>query len=76
MFVDVLYVPRIKKDLLSIHALTRIGLVMKFIDDKCIVHDLSAGDTIMALGSLCHGLYKLNAYDICVEDVACAIVDT
>jgi len=73
---DVLYVPGIKKNLLSVSALTRIGLVMKFIDDKCTVHDLSAGDTIVASSSLCRGLYKLNAYDRCVEDVACAIVDT
>jgi len=55
-------------------AVTRIGLVVKFIDDKCTVHDLSAGDTIVASGSLCHGLYKLiNAYDRYVEDVACAV---
>jgi len=73
---DALYVPGIRKNLLSISALTRIRLVVKFIDDKCTVHDLSAGDTIVASGSLCHGLYKLNAYDRCVEDVACAVVDT
>jgi len=30
----------------------------------------------VASGSLCHGLYKLNAYDRYVEDVACAVVDT
>jgi len=37
---------------------------MKFIDDKCTIHDLSAGDTIVASCLLCHGLYKLNAYDM------------
>ena len=57
---DALYVPRIKKNLLLVSALTRMGLVMRFINDKCIVHDLSVGDTIVASGSLCHGLYRLN----------------
>jgi len=40
---DVLYVPGIRKNLLSLFALARIRLVVKFIDDKYIVHDLSAG---------------------------------
>jgi len=48
---------------------------VKFIDDKCTVHDLSVGDTIVASGSLCRGLYKLNAYDRCVKVVVCAVVD-
>ena len=42
-------------------------------DDKCSVNDPSCGDTIEAFGSLSHGLYKLNAYVNCVEDVACVI---
>ena len=50
---DVLYVPGIKKNLLSVSALTRVGLVVKFVDDMCTVHDLSDGDTIVASGSLC-----------------------
>ena len=50
---DVLYVPGIKKNLLSVFALTRVGLVVEFVDDRCIVHDLSDGDTIVASDSLC-----------------------
>ena len=34
--LDALYVPRIKKNLLSISTLTKIGLVMKFIDEFMI----------------------------------------
>ena len=73
---DVLYVPGIKKNLLSISALAKIGLVVKFVDDRCTVHDLSNGDSIITSGSLCRGLYKLNTYGSSVKDVACAIVDS
>ena len=59
---DALYVPRIKKNLLSIFALAKIGLVVKFVDDRCIVHDLSYGDIIVVSGTLCRGLYKLIMY--------------
>ena len=72
---DALYVPGIKKNLLSVSALTRFGLIVKFVDDRCTVHDLSSGDTIVASGSLSRGLYKLDAYVNCVEDVACAASD-
>ena len=72
---DALYVPGIKKNLLSVFALTRFGLIVKFVDDRCTVHDLSFGDTIVAFGSLSHGLYKLDAYVNCMEDVACAASD-
>ena len=37
--VDALYVPGIKKNLLFVSALARLG----FVDDRCIVHDLSFG---------------------------------
>ena len=50
---DVLYVPGIKKNLLSVFALAKIGLVVKFVDDRCTVHDLSYGDIIVASGTLC-----------------------
>ena len=72
---DALYVPGIKKNLLSVFALTRVGLVVKFVDDKCTIHDLISGDTIVASGSLSRGLYKLNSYVECVEDVTCAVSD-
>ena len=73
---DALYVLGIKKNLLSIFALAKIGLVVKFVDDRCIVHDLTYGDTIVASGLLFCGLYKLSNYGKCVEDVACAVVDS
>ena len=71
-----LYVPRIKKNLLSVSTFAKIGLIVKFVDDRCIVHDLSSGDTIIASGLLCRGLYKLHTYGKCVEDSACVIVDS
>ena len=58
---DALYVPGIKKNLLSVSTLTRFGLIVKFVDDRCTVHDLSSGDTIVASGSLSRGLYNLDA---------------
>ena len=49
---NVLYVLGIKKSLLSFFVLAKIGLVVKFVDDRCTVHDLSDGDNIIASGSL------------------------
>ena len=68
--------PGIKKNLLSVSAFAKIGLIVKFVDDRCTVHDLSSGDTIIASGLLCRGLYKLHTYGKCVEDSACVIVDS
>ena len=73
---DALYVPGIKKNLLSVSALAKIGLLVKFMDDRCTVHDLSYGDSIIASGSLCRGLYKLDSYANYVKDVACTIEDS
>ena len=58
-----------------VFALAKVGLVVKFVDDTCTVHDLSDGDTIVASGSLCRGLYRLAAYEKCVKDLACTISD-
>jgi len=41
--VDALYVLGIKKNLLSVSALARLGLVVKFVDERCTVHDLNFG---------------------------------
>ena len=38
---DALYVLGKKKNLLSISALAKAGLVVKFVDDRCTTHDLS-----------------------------------
>ena len=73
---DALYVPGIKKNLLSVSALAKIGLVVKFVDDRCTVHDLSYGDIIVASSTLCRGLYKLTMYGKCVEDSTCAVMDS
>ena len=62
--------------MLLVFALAKIGLVVKFVDERCTVHDLSDGDHIIASSSLCCGLYKLNTYGSSVKDVACAIVDS
>lgn len=72
LLFDALYVPGIKKNkknLLSIFSLARLGLVVKFVDDRCTVHDLSFGK-IVASGILCRGLYKLTLYDKCVQNFA------
>ncbi|MCO5612323.1 hypothetical protein L7F22_066589 [Adiantum nelumboides] len=73
--VDTLHVAGIKKNLLSVFALARLGLVVKFVDDRCIVHDLNFGDEIVASGILCRGLYKLTLYDKCGQNFANAILD-
>ena len=72
---DALYVPGIKKNLLSVFALARLGLIVKFVDDRCTIHDLTSGDTIIASGTLFRGLYRLNMYEKCVEDSSNAVFD-
>ncbi|KAH7421779.1 hypothetical protein KP509_13G075100 [Ceratopteris richardii] len=63
---DALFVRGIKKNLLSVSALAKIGLVVKFVDDRCTIHDLSNG----ASGILCRWLYKLIDYGRSVNDSA------
>ena len=72
---DALFVPGINKNLLSVSTLTKVGLVIKFVDDRCIIHDLSNGDVIIACGILCHGMYKLIDYERSMNDSTCAIQD-
>ena len=50
--VDALYVLRIKINLLLAFIPTRIDFIIKFVDDKCVVHNLSFSGTIMASCSL------------------------
>ena len=40
--------PRIQKNLMLVFALARNGLVVRFVDDQCIEHDLSDGDNVVA----------------------------
>ena len=74
-FLDAFYVPGIKKNLLSNSTLAKVGLVVKFVDDRCTIHDLSDGDVTIASSSLCCSLYKLESYDKCVNDAAYSILD-
>ena len=72
---DALNAPGIKTSLLSIFTLAKIGLVVKFVDERCTIHDLSYGEIIVASSTLCRGLYKLTMYGKCVEDSACVVMD-
>ena len=47
----------------------------QFIDDRCTIHDLTSDDTIITSGTLFCGLYRLNMYEKCVEDLANAVFD-
>ena len=62
-------------NLLSVSALARNGLVVKFVDDRCAVHDLRGGDNVAASGLVCRGLYRLDAYEKLVNEAACTIFD-
>ena len=73
--LDALYVPRIKKNLLSVSTLAKIGLVVKFVDDICTAHDLSDGDVTIPCGSLCRGLYRLDSYEKWVNDATYFVLD-
>ena len=73
---DGLFVLGIKKNLLSVSALAKIGLVVEFVEDRCTVHYLCNGDVIIAFGILCRGLYKFVDYERSLNDSACAIQDS
>ena len=64
------------KNLLTIFTLSKLGLVVKFVDDRCTVHDLSLGDTIVASRTLFCEIYKLYACKKRVEILACIILDS
>lgn len=70
---DVLYVPGIQKNLLSVPAIAMGGLEVTFSGRKCTVHDLSDEGCIVATGTLCRGLYRLDHYRAGVHD-ACAVI--
>ena len=59
-----------------VSTLARLRLVVKFVDDRCTVHDLSSNDMIIAFGTLFHGLYRLNKSERCMEDSINAIFDS
>ncbi|MCO5556318.1 hypothetical protein L7F22_009865 [Adiantum nelumboides] len=60
---DVLYVPRIKKNLLSVSSLAKNGLWVIFEDDRCIVRDRENGYSLITTGTLENGLFVLDCYE-------------
>ncbi|MCO5591502.1 hypothetical protein L7F22_045486 [Adiantum nelumboides] len=60
---DVLYVPGIKKNLLSVSSLAKNGLRVIFEDDRCIVRDRENGYSLITTGTLENGLFLLDHYE-------------
>ncbi|MCO5565008.1 hypothetical protein L7F22_018678 [Adiantum nelumboides] len=60
---DVLYVPGIKKNLLSVSSLAKNGLRVIFEDDRCIVRDRENGYSLVTTGTLENGLFVLDRYE-------------
>ncbi|MCO5609052.1 hypothetical protein L7F22_063273 [Adiantum nelumboides] len=60
---DVLYVPGIKKNLLSVSSLAKNGLRVIFEDDKCIVRDRDNGYSLITTSTLENGLFVLDRYE-------------
>ncbi|MCO5603945.1 hypothetical protein L7F22_058102 [Adiantum nelumboides] len=69
---DVLYVPGIKKNLLSVSSLAKNGLRVIFEDDKCIVRDQENGYSLITTGTLENELFVLDRYEkqiqACIEE--------
>ncbi|MCO5562234.1 hypothetical protein L7F22_015860 [Adiantum nelumboides] len=60
---DVLYVPGIKKNLLSVSSLAKNGLRVIFEDDRCIVRDRENSYSLITTGTLENGLFVLDRYE-------------
>ncbi|MCO5597658.1 hypothetical protein L7F22_051739 [Adiantum nelumboides] len=60
---NVLYVSRIKKNLLSVSSLAKNGLQVIFEDDRCIVRDRENGYSLITTGTLENGLFVLDRYE-------------
>ncbi|MCO5578113.1 hypothetical protein L7F22_031951 [Adiantum nelumboides] len=69
---DVLYVPGIKKNLLSVSSLAKNGLRVIFEDDRCIVRDRENGYSLITTGTLENGLFVLDRYEkkirVCIAE--------
>lgn len=50
------------------NALFICPVVVNFEDGKCKDSDVSHGDTIISLGTLCHGLYRQDRYEKLADD--------
>ena len=70
VLLEVLFVPGIQKNLLSVFALARNGLLVKFVHDRCTIHDLIDGDNVVASGLVYGGFYRLDAYEKCANEAA------
>ncbi|MCO5594799.1 hypothetical protein L7F22_048833 [Adiantum nelumboides] len=55
---DVLYVPRIKKNLLSVSSLAKNGLRVIFEDDRCIVRDRENGYSLITTGCVLGKMHR------------------
>ena len=53
---EVLYLPELEKNLLSVHAMVRGGVIVTFKDDKC---EISRNSKILAMGEIQGKLYTL-----------------
>ncbi|MCO5572900.1 hypothetical protein L7F22_026661 [Adiantum nelumboides] len=60
---DVLYVPWIKKNLLSVSSLAKNGLRVIFEDDGCIVRDRENGYSLITTSTLENELFVLDRYE-------------
>ncbi|MCO5594121.1 hypothetical protein L7F22_048142 [Adiantum nelumboides] len=60
---DVLYVPEIKKNLLSVSSLAKNGLQVIFEDDRCVVRDQENSNSLITIGTLENGLFVLDHYE-------------
>ncbi|MCO5597177.1 hypothetical protein L7F22_051253 [Adiantum nelumboides] len=60
---DVLYVPGIKKNLLSVSSLAKNGLRVIFEDDRCIVRDRENGYSLITTSTLQNGIFVLDHYE-------------
>ncbi|MCO5563862.1 hypothetical protein L7F22_017512 [Adiantum nelumboides] len=60
---DVLYVPGIKKNLLSVSSLAKNGLRVIFEDDRCILRDRENGYSLITTGMLENELFVLDHYE-------------
>ncbi|MCO5564449.1 hypothetical protein L7F22_018110 [Adiantum nelumboides] len=70
---NVLYVPGIKKNLLSVSSLAKNGLRVIFEDDRCIVRDRENGYSLITTGTLENGLFVLDRYE---KQIQACIVET
>ena len=60
---NVLYVPGIKKNILSVSSFMTRGYLVHFEDDKCIVRDKEHENQLATIGTLENGLFVLDTHN-------------